>query len=132
MYDDGIEGVEFPTPICPITEPHAKHRIPGTWRDECPGVAGDRMDPSAALASVRAAFERLDDLDPVAALSAAEDARTAFERLDGWLSRGGFLPVPWQATRGVRGADSAYVPTHCSVCGVLLGQPHRSHGTELP
>lgn len=28
----------FPQPVCPITEPHVRHRIPGTWRDECPGV----------------------------------------------------------------------------------------------
>lgn len=30
--------IEFPTPICPITEPHAKHIIPGTWREQCNGV----------------------------------------------------------------------------------------------
>lgn len=47
MYDDGIEEVEFPTPICPITEPHAKHRIPGTWRDECPGVQGPEIQHDA-------------------------------------------------------------------------------------
>lgn len=38
MYDDGIEDIEFPTPVCPDTAPHAKHRIVGTWREECPGV----------------------------------------------------------------------------------------------
>ncbi len=29
---------QFPTPICSDTAPHAKHRIAGTWRTECPGV----------------------------------------------------------------------------------------------
>lgn len=47
MYDDGIEEVEFPTPICPLTEPHAKHRIPGTWRDECPGIQGPQIQHNA-------------------------------------------------------------------------------------
>lgn len=31
-------GAEFPTPICHITEPHEKHRIPGTWREQCNGI----------------------------------------------------------------------------------------------
>ncbi len=47
MYDDGIDEVEFPTPICPLTEPHPKHRIPGTWRDECPGVQGPEIQHNA-------------------------------------------------------------------------------------
>jgi hypothetical protein len=38
MYDDGIEDIEFPTAICSITDPHEKHLIPGTWRQQCPGV----------------------------------------------------------------------------------------------
>jgi hypothetical protein len=37
-YDDGIDDIEFPTAICPIAEPHAKHLIAGTWRQQCPGV----------------------------------------------------------------------------------------------
>jgi hypothetical protein len=32
-------GIEFPTAICPDTTPHGKHRIAGSWRQECPGVA---------------------------------------------------------------------------------------------
>ncbi len=32
------DEIEFPTPICSDTAPHAKHRIAGTWRTECPGV----------------------------------------------------------------------------------------------
>ncbi len=39
MYDDGIKEIEFSTPICPDTSPHPKHRIAGTWREECPGRA---------------------------------------------------------------------------------------------
>lgn len=38
MQDDGIDEIEFPTAICPITDPHEKHLIPGTWRQECPGI----------------------------------------------------------------------------------------------
>ena len=47
MYDDGIEEIEFPTSICPDTAPHAKHRIAGTWRDECPGVQGPEAQHNA-------------------------------------------------------------------------------------
>jgi len=43
MYDDGIDEIEFPTPICSDATPHAKHRIAGTWREECPGVEGPAM-----------------------------------------------------------------------------------------
>jgi len=38
--------VTFPTPICPDAEagkPHPRHRIDGTWREQCPGVG--RVDP---------------------------------------------------------------------------------------
>lgn len=38
--------IEFPTPVCPETAPHAKHRIEGTWRQECPGI--DPARPSTA------------------------------------------------------------------------------------
>lgn len=32
------EEIEYPTAICSITEPHAKHIISGTWRQQCPGI----------------------------------------------------------------------------------------------
>ena len=35
MSDDGID---FPQAVCIDTQPHAKHRIAGTWRDQCPGL----------------------------------------------------------------------------------------------
>jgi hypothetical protein len=47
MYDDGINDIEFPTPICPITEPHPKHLIPGTWREQCNGVEGPAVQHNA-------------------------------------------------------------------------------------
>jgi hypothetical protein len=59
------------------------------------------MDPDEALAQLRAhyqqAFRVLDgtdeDVDPALVLSSLAESAMA---LDGWLSRGGFLPVPWQ------------------------------------
>jgi hypothetical protein len=38
MIKTSADEIHFPTPICPDTAPHAKHRIEGTWRTECPGV----------------------------------------------------------------------------------------------
>ncbi len=36
-HEPGCEE-EFPTAICPITEPHATHIIPETTRKECRGI----------------------------------------------------------------------------------------------
>lgn len=47
MYDDGIDEIEFPTPICPDATPHAKHRIAGTWRQECSGAQGPAVEHNA-------------------------------------------------------------------------------------
>src|SRR3982751_4212226 len=50
MYDDGIDEIEFPTSICPDREAgkvHPKHRIAGTWREECPGVQGPEVQHNA-------------------------------------------------------------------------------------
>lgn len=38
MPDDDIDDIEFPKAVCINTQPHPKHRIAGTWRDECPGL----------------------------------------------------------------------------------------------
>lgn len=47
------------------------------------------MDPTVALTNLNRA---LDDGD-------LDAARDAFEALDGWLSRGGFLPEQWRQFR---------------------------------
>lgn len=46
--------IEFPTPICPITEPHAKHIIPGTWREQCNGVEEIKPDVTDIMEKARA------------------------------------------------------------------------------
>jgi hypothetical protein len=51
------DEIKFPTPICSDTAPHAKHRIAGTWRAECPGVEGD---DSAAKPGPRVDIAELD------------------------------------------------------------------------
>lgn len=43
------------------------------------------MDPNVALSQLRAAFET----------GNYDEAYDAFENLDHWLSRGGFLPAAW-------------------------------------
>jgi hypothetical protein len=57
------------------------------------------MDPNEALRLVRKAFTNMEqageDNDPSRFVMHAEDAREAFDALDGWLSRGGFLPRDW-------------------------------------
>ena len=36
--------VVFPEPVCPDGKPHARHRIVGTWRQDCPGITADPQD----------------------------------------------------------------------------------------
>lgn len=64
------------------------------------------MDPNTALANARTAARLiLADADADASHSAlADELAEAFEALDGWLSRGGFLPDSWT------GAASAPAP----------------------
>lgn len=60
------------------------------------------MDPNVTLAALRALMRKLNgdvqcgiEVDP-------EDVACAFDRwesLDGWLSRGGFLPDEWETGR---------------------------------
>lgn len=78
MYDDGIEDIEFPTAICPITEPHVKHLIPGTWRQQCQGIVGEYTDADAA------AYEAYCDTLTEAELNADGDAERANERAIEW------------------------------------------------
>jgi hypothetical protein len=57
------------------------------------------MDPDAALNELRELAGRLRDPGPEQVLDDLEDVgRMAelVEALDGWLSRGGFLPAAWQ------------------------------------
>lgn len=56
------------------------------------------MDPNAALAKAREALVRFEEAyreQTTEEIIAAEDLADAFEALDGWLSRGGFLPEGW-------------------------------------
>ncbi len=41
------DEIVFPTPVCTDTTPHAKHRIVGTWREQCPGVEGPVVQHNA-------------------------------------------------------------------------------------
>lgn len=51
------------------------------------------MDPNEALKLARAAVQDYRDNHP--ANDAADALAEAFEALDGWLSKGGFLPAAW-------------------------------------
>ena len=59
------------------------------------------MDPNEALAIIRAAAERYRD-DLSTEVEDLAPALEAFEALDEWLSKGGFLPGAW-AIPGERG-----------------------------
>lgn len=72
--DDGIEDIEFPTAICSVIEPHDKHLIPGTWRQQCQGIAGEYTDKDTA------AYEAYCDTLTEAELNADGDAERANER----------------------------------------------------
>ena len=53
------------------------------------------MDPDAALKEMRALVEEvLNDDDP--SEDSAERMSELFDGLDGWISKGGFLPQDWQ------------------------------------
>ena len=61
------------------------------------------MDPNQALTDMRQALCDLRTLQqktvldqPFAFADAADELANAFEALDRWLSRGGFLPRDWQ------------------------------------
>lgn len=57
------------------------------------------MDPNATLETIREQYATLrlmlDDTNGNLA-EAAEDLLDAIQDLDGWLSKGGFLPNDWQ------------------------------------
>jgi hypothetical protein len=60
------------------------------------------MDPDEALARARAAYVTFTSTeDPETANDAAEAIAETFTALDGFLSRGGFLPAAWSAGRPV-------------------------------
>ena len=56
------------------------------------------MDPNEALKNLRQAYSDWEDnygTDGANAIDAGERMRDAAEALDGWLSKGGFLPDAW-------------------------------------
>jgi hypothetical protein len=58
------------------------------------------MDPNAALAEIRRLIDNLKfQIEPDTGLVDLDDASELidrFEGLDGWLSKGGFLPTDWR------------------------------------
>jgi hypothetical protein len=57
------------------------------------------MDPDAALATARSALAAIragEDSHGEHMTDAKDDLVDAFEALDGWISRGGFLPAAWK------------------------------------
>jgi len=59
------------------------------------------VDPNAALRDARKALAEWREADSKGrdTTLAAEDLAAAFDALDGWLSKAGFLPVAWQGNR---------------------------------
>jgi hypothetical protein len=60
------------------------------------------MDPEQALRDARAALRmiRSGQADTQGMAEATEELANAFEDLDGWLSKGGFLPKAWNTESG--------------------------------
>jgi hypothetical protein len=46
--DHNEADIEFPQPVCIEEKPHARHRIIGTWRTECPGRTTREAQHAAA------------------------------------------------------------------------------------
>lgn len=65
------------------------------------------MDPNEALVRLRMLVEEMraqeaaevDPDEPGEYYRIADEAVTAFDELDGWLARGGFLPAAWARGR---------------------------------
>ena len=60
------------------------------------------MDPNVILRALRQLTARIEEIgrEPGADWSdLAVEALEGIEALDGWLTRGGFLPDPWAANR---------------------------------
>jgi hypothetical protein len=55
------------------------------------------MDPDEALRNMRDALKRVQESSSDA--EAAAELADAAEALDGWLSRGGFLPQDWAGAK---------------------------------
>lgn len=66
------------------------------------------MDPNATLAEIRILIKRVDNAKDYPTVAERNEQRAlagtylvdAIEGLDGWLSRGGFLPDAWQRETG--------------------------------
>jgi len=58
------------------------------------------MDPNAALDELRAIAARV-RADHRLTHADVERAGELFDALDGWLTRGGYLPAPWDKARPV-------------------------------
>lgn len=61
------------------------------------------MDPNAALRTIRSIVKQVltadqSRIDPLALQAAALEMSEAFDGLDEWLTRGGFLPEMWERT----------------------------------
>ncbi len=64
------------------------------------------MDPNETLRQIREAIQAFDDnYGEPPSESAATAVLDLFEALDGWLSKGGFLPDDWQAGEVTRAAS---------------------------
>lgn len=64
------------------------------------------MDPNEALKNARKALETIrGDRDGVVTSDAHDSLADAFESLDGWLSKGGFMPNGWNVPRDVCAKD---------------------------
>lgn len=57
------------------------------------------MDPNDALELIREALDRLRDPEESDWNDAAITLAELVEALDEWLSKGGFMPAPWQESR---------------------------------
>jgi hypothetical protein len=54
------------------------------------------VDPNEALRLIRLTIKQMDaDENPYIKAAHAEEIAEYFEALDGWLSKGGFLPTAW-------------------------------------
>lgn len=98
------------------------------------------MDPDVTLEEMRALVKKVLYDEPEGPYPDTEEMFTLFEGLDGWISKGGFLPTAWQAKNPGRDSeeqrfawkiiDTVVRGTKERLLGWLLDDEEK-HGTTL-
>lgn len=120
-----IDDIEFPTPICSDAMPHAKHRIPGTWRDGCLGVQGPEVQHNATgdYSCTECGHQGRGQVPGCTCIGCDDDVSVRFvdpTSAPQWAARFAFRPYHFDAPSKVAEEKIA-----CPGCGAQAGEKCR-------